>query len=108
MSTTNDSPQLIDQDFFAMDNANGNGTGQVGLDLAGGRVFALNSNNGILAVAYAPPLRFAKNGSQAVLTWFGPAILQSADSPTGPWTNVTGASSPYTHTGANKFFRLSR
>ncbi|MCB1099746.1 MAG: hypothetical protein KDN22_29530, partial [Verrucomicrobiae bacterium] len=40
-------PQLLDQVFFTSDNANGNGVGSI--DFGGGKVVALNTNNGVLA-----------------------------------------------------------
>ena len=54
-----ENPTLIDQEFCAADNANINGTGQA--DFGGNMLFALNSNNGIVAydvkkpTASAPP-----------------------------------------------------
>lgn len=42
-------PVLVDQEFFPTDGDNLNGTGSV--DFGGGRVYALDSNNGILAMA---------------------------------------------------------
>lgn len=44
---------LADQEFFPADNANINRTGAV--DFGGGRVYALGSNNGIIALTLAPP-----------------------------------------------------
>lgn len=50
-------PVLVDQDFFASDNANVNGTGSAAF--GGGRLYALNTNNGLLALklgaASTPP-----------------------------------------------------
>ena len=46
-------PTLIGTNPFASDNANANATGAV--DFAGDRVFALDSNNGLLAVQILPP-----------------------------------------------------
>jgi hypothetical protein len=41
------------------------------------------------------------------LTWTGPYILQWSGNPAGPYTDVPGATSPYTYNGsAQKFFRL--
>jgi hypothetical protein len=103
-------PTLIDQDFFKTDNENGNGTGAVVFDVAGGRVFALDTNNGLLALNVVARLRQSMSGANVVLTWTGPSALQSATSVLGPFTDVGGASSPYTTapTGAAKFFRLRR
>jgi hypothetical protein len=42
-------PALLDQTLFPIDNANANGTGSV--DFGGGRLFAMNSNNGLMAFA---------------------------------------------------------
>jgi hypothetical protein len=48
-------PVLVHQELFPSDNANANGTGAV--DFGGGRVYALDSNNGIVAfeVKKSPP-----------------------------------------------------
>jgi hypothetical protein len=42
------------------------------------------------------------------LTWPGGGILQNASAVTGPWTNVTGAASPYVIpvNQLNSFYRL--
>jgi hypothetical protein len=40
-------PVLVDQEVFPSDNANGNGTGSA--DFGGGRLFALDTNNGLVA-----------------------------------------------------------
>ena len=53
MSDLTSGPLLIDQDFFPTDNNNGNGTGSI--DFAGDRLYALASNNGILALQLNPP-----------------------------------------------------
>lgn len=96
---------LLDQEFFGSDNANGNNTGAVAFDIAGGRIFALDSNNGILALKYAP--RVKQDG--AIITWTGPGTLQASANVTGSYTNVTGATSPYTNNAAGPlFFRVQR
>jgi hypothetical protein len=48
-----------------------------------------------------------KQGSQVVIRWTGGVPLQSAESLAGPWTVVTGATSPYTvpTLSAGKFYR---
>jgi hypothetical protein len=45
---------------------------------------------------------------QLVLQWGGTSILQTATNATGPYTDVTGAMSPYTNSfaGMRRFFRL--
>jgi hypothetical protein len=45
-------PGLVDQDFFPTDNANANGTGAV--DFGGGNLYALDTNNGLLALKINP------------------------------------------------------
>jgi hypothetical protein len=103
-------PDLIDQDFFKTDNVNGNGTGALAFDVAGGRLFALDTNNGLLALNVIARLRQAMSGANVVLTWTGPSALQSSISVLGPFADVAGATSPYTTPpgGAAKFFRLRR
>jgi hypothetical protein len=54
-----------------------------------------------------PPLTISSSGGNVLVTWSGPAKLQSAPSVSGPYTDVTGATSPYSPpaTGAARFFR---
>lgn len=107
-STTTTNVPAMEQEFFATDNANVNGTGAVAFDVAGGRVFALDTNNGLLALRYAPVLRSALQGSQLVLKWYGPARLQRAATANGSYADVSGASSPYTvPAGGVWFYRLT-
>ena len=53
-------------------------------------------------------IAIALEGGQVVLTWEGTATLQKADSPTGPWTDEAGATSPHpvTPTDAQMYWRL--
>lgn len=96
---------LLDQEFFGSDNANANNAGAVAFDIAGGRILALDSNNGILALKYAP--RIKQNGN--IITWTGPGTLQASANVTGTYTNVTGATSPYPNTAPGSlFFRVLR
>ncbi len=55
-----------------------------------------------------PTLAIARQGGNAMLTYVG--TLQSADNATGPYTAVTGATSPFTvtPTGAQKFYRAAQ
>ena len=56
------------------------------------------------------PLFVQRQSNQVVLTWTDPVFnLQSAPTPSGSFTNVLGAASPYTNTlaGGQQFFRLS-
>jgi hypothetical protein len=98
-------PVLIDWDFFYA-NRVGQPVGSV--VFGNNRIYALNANNGILALQLAwPPLNFARNGDDLILSWSGNYTLQSADVVTGPYQNVVGATSPYTvSSGPTKFFRL--
>lgn len=106
---TNAPTRLIDQDWFPTSTANVNGTGQIDIDFANGRIFALNSNNGLLAVRYGPVLRLEKRGNIWVMTWSGNATLASSASAAGPFNDVPGAVSPYTNTSPNTiFYRLRR
>lgn len=95
---------LVDQEFFGADNENGNGTGAVAFDIAGGRLFALDSNNGLIALKYAPRLYSTASGSGTILNWTGPGDLQAAADVSGTYTNVAGATSPYTNAGASSLF----
>ncbi len=55
------------------------------------------------------PLAFQKTGTSLVLSWANPAFsLQAAPLVTGAYTNVPGATSPYTNliSGTQQFFRL--
>jgi hypothetical protein len=61
------------------------------------------------AVAAPVPLSIRSSGSNVVLSWENPAFgLQAAPSPSGLFTNVPGAMSPYTNaaSGSQRFFRL--
>lgn len=108
-SGTNATVRLLDQDWFGSSNVNGNGTGQVAVDTVGGRAFALNSNNGLLAVRYGPYLRLERAGQGWVMAWAGNATLVSSTNVLGPYVDVPGATSPYTHTSpTTMFFRLRR
>ena len=100
---------LVDQEFFGADNDHVNRTGAVAFDVSGGRLFALDSNNGLIALKYAPRLYSKASGSGTILSWTGPGALQASANVTGTYTNVTGATSPYTNAGASSlFFRVQR
>ena len=65
---------------------------------------------------FAPQLSIVRSGSNAVLSWpsnylgfdFTGFNLQSAPAVSGPFTNIPGATSPYTNalTAAQQFYRL--
>ena len=114
----NDTAQLTtanvsDRELFGLGTnsvANGNGTGNVVFDTTRARVFALSSNNGILALQVSPATAaITAVPSGGTVTWVGPGILQSATVVSGPYADVVGAISPYTNTGASQlFFRIKR
>ena len=91
-------PVLLDQEFFATDNVNLNNTGAV--DFGCGRLYALDSNNGILAMtinsggAQPPMLSLNRSGSNVVLIYTG--VLQSSTDAAGGYRDVPGAASPFT------------
>lgn len=101
---------LVDREFYPVNNANANGTGAVAFDVAGGRIFALDSNNGIIALSYAGKVAIAQSAGKQVVSWpTSASSLQSSTNVTGPYTTVSGATSPYTNsTSGTKFFRLSK
>ena len=56
-----------------------------------------------------PKIIVSKSGTNILLTWPGGGTLQSATNAIGTYTNMTGATSPFTVTnasGARKFFRV--
>lgn len=77
-------------------------------DLKVGLSFAAITNT-VPGSANPIPLNIGRQGSKLVLTWADVSFaLQSSPSLMGAFTNVPGATSPYTNslTGAPKFFRL--
>jgi hypothetical protein len=57
---------------------------------------------------FNPALQIMRNGSNVVLTWSGTNHLQSSSDVVGTYTDVTGATSPFTTNTSNAslFFRL--
>jgi len=68
ISDTNNDALLIDQDFFPTDNSNINGTGSI--DFGGDRLYALDTNNGILALR----LNSASTPPPAAATFSNPSV----------------------------------
>jgi hypothetical protein len=110
-------PRLVDQELFATDNDNLFGTGAV--DFGAGRVYALDSNNGLVAYtlgAIPPPpvlarINILRDGGSVTLTWDGNYILQSTTNlPVGTnFTDVVGATNGHTeavNSALQKYFRL--
>lgn len=116
-----ENPVLIDQEFCAADNPNINGTGQA--VFGGGRLYALNSNNGIVAfdvkkpTPSAPPTLGAArlSGGNFEFTLTGqPGATYGLQSSTDlkTWTDVPGVSiagpsgqASVPAAGAAQFFR---
>lgn len=100
-------PGLIETNAFPTDNANGNGTGAV--DFGGDRVFALDSNNGILALQLLSPtpaefvlIDYLPNG-QVQLVWNGHPVFSytlQTSSNLLFWTDLTSV------TGSNGVFQF--
>ncbi len=69
---------------------------------------ALKAYRARTAPANPPALSIARSGASVVITYEG--VLQSATVVTGPYTDVSGATSPYTvpASGSAKFFRAHR
>jgi len=107
ISPTLSTPLELDTEFYLSDNPNANGTGQI--DFANGKLFALDTNNGILALNVWPRLRHSVSGSMLTLTWDGTHTLQATPDLGVPFTNVVDAVSGHavdTATTGNLFFRL--
>ena len=97
----------LDTEFFATDNANGNGTGEI--RFGHNKLFALDTNNGLLALGVGARLRHAVAGSMLTLNWAGGQILQSTADLSLPFTDVGGAASGYMvdiSAGGQRFYRL--
>ncbi len=97
----------LDTEFFATDNANGNGTGEI--RFGHNKLFALDTNNGLLALGVGARLRHAVAGSILTLSWAGGQILQSTADLSQPFTDVGGAASGYMvdiSAGGQRFYRL--
>ena len=70
----------------------------------------------VFSISFAPQLTIVPSGADVVLSWpskvagfdYAGFILQSAPASTGTFTNIPGATSPYTNaiTGSQKYFRL--
>ena len=103
-------PFNLDTEFFPTDNPNPNHTGSV--TFGGGRVYALDSNNGLIALtlnlACVPiNLSLARSGSDIVLSWGrGDYRLQGATT-LGNWGDIS-TSSPATNSVSSgiTYYRL--
>jgi hypothetical protein len=95
----------------AVGNTNSNYVGTVTSYSTGGTVrFDLVNAFGNVFSGVSPiPLQTQRAGSKVILTWANPAFsLQSAPVVSGPYTTLSGATSPFTNsfTGSQQYFRL--
>lgn len=103
-------PTPLDTEYFQTDNAwsaSASGAVTFGLD----RVYALNPNNGIIALQIPPHLWMTTTNSTMWLRWNGDATLQSAPSAMGTYEDMTGTSSPAPvdmSAQPQQFFRLRK
>ena len=61
------------------------------------------------AIALRPKLSFMREGANVILSWSGAFFLQSSTNVTGTFTNISGATSPYTNAispETQRYFRL--
>lgn len=96
---------------------NADGKGPWGtLAFSGGILYGTTESGGsaangtIFSFDLRPPLGLSKVGSQLVLNWTNNNFsLQSASSVSGVFTNIVGATSPFTNTASDtqQFFRLN-
>ncbi len=106
ISTLANDPLLLDWEFFTPNNT-GQPTGAAAF--GNNRLYALNSNNGVVAAQIGwPQIDGTLIGTDLVMKWIGTYTLQSATDVIGPYSNVSGATSPYTNSvlSGQKFFRL--
>ena len=107
--TSSTEPTLVDQDFFQTSNVNANGTGAVAFDVPGGRLFALDSNNGLIAAKVVARLFETKPANNVILTWTGPSKLLYSGNAAGPYATNTIATSPFSVSpSGSQFYRLAR
>ena len=58
-----------------------------------------------------PRMTVARTGANIVISWTSTGTLQSADAVVGPWTDITGATSPRTISGpftGTKYYRIKQ
>ena len=90
-----------------------------GNTLYGTAAYGGSSGNGtIFSLSFAPHLTIIPAGTNVILTWpasvagfdYTGFLLQSAPAVTATFTNIPGATNPYTNPilGAQQFYRLSQ
>lgn len=99
---------LFGREVFGSNNGNANGTGSIAVDTAHSRLFALGTDNGIVAINYGPRILSTPSPAGSILSWNGQGTLQASTNALGTYTDVT-STSPYTNSAAvQKFFRIRR
>lgn len=100
-------PILVDWAFFTPRNT---GFGAGNLIITPNRIYAIEDNNGILALKVNwPKITFSASGSDLIMDWVGTYTLESATTVDGTFAPVPGpvTEGPYINsTGPTKFFRL--
>jgi hypothetical protein len=112
LSTLTSPPIMLDTEFFQTDNVNGNGTGS--LDFGGDMLFALDSNNGIVAfqlLSTESPVISIRRDNTLTISWAPTGgTLQSTPALTGAstvWNNVGTANPTVVTVGTGAlFFRV--
>jgi hypothetical protein len=106
-ATASDLTNVISISSFGFRQDSGCGATLLVDDLKVGLSFA--AVTGTNAAPIPIPLAVQHNANKLILTWSAPAFsLQTAPAATGNYTNVSGATSPYTNAigTSPKFFRL--
>lgn len=108
--------------LYSVNYNNGNGYGLNGLIFSGNKLYGTMQNGGlglndvgtIFALSLPPPnpipLNIQSIANAVILNWTNSTfVLQSAPAVIGTYTNILGATSPYTNaiTDLQKFFRLN-
>jgi hypothetical protein len=110
VADSNAAPAALDTEFFPTDNLNVNGTGALAFGPC--RLYALDSNNGLVAFRVAPLLRSSVSGGMLSLSWTVGALQSTTDiGDPNSWTNVPSATTPYpvnTTSPGRAFFRLAK
>jgi hypothetical protein len=106
---SNEGLAYLDTEFWPTDNANPNATGAIAF--APERLYALDSNNGIMAFRISPRLRYQVTGNTITFTWSGAYTLQSRNNLTsGTWNDVSSTSGHQvtmsTAPGTQTYYRL--
>ena len=107
----------LDTEFFPTDNANGNATGGIAFGrgaetLEINRVYALDSNNGLIAMnldtrCLPNRLTIEPSGSNVILRWNGSSYHLEGTTTLGTgWTRISGSSPKTLPATGTQFFRL--